>query len=88
MVPVEVGTGARGAGRDGVVVDGVSAGGVGVPNLDHHRPADGVREVLAVGRADEDAPVLGPHDTRAPRWLARNEGIVGQEGDRRIPQTR
>ncbi len=48
--------------------------GVGVKNLDDHLPAYRVREVPAVGRSGEDAPVHAPH---APRWLASNEGILG-----------
>ena len=69
VAAVEVWPGTRGAGGYRVVVDGVGASGVGVPDLDHHRPTDRVRENLAVGRADEDAPVLGPH-AHAPRSLA------------------
>ena len=84
MAVVDMGAGSGRAGRHGVVVDRVGTSGIRVADLDDHPPADRVREVLAVGRSDKDAHVLGSH-AHAPRSLARNKGIVGQEGDQCSP---
>jgi hypothetical protein len=86
LLVATVDAGSRRAGRDSIVVDGVGACGVPVADLDDHPLADGVREVFAVGRADEDALVFAPH-VYASISLARNEVIIGPEGGQRIVQT-
>jgi hypothetical protein len=84
VAAVEVGTGSRGARRDGIVVHREGAVGVLVADLEHHRPTDGVGEVLAIGRSYEDA--LVPHGC-AFRSLVLVTDIIWQERGKRIPRT-
>ena len=58
---VEVGQGPGRAGRDRVVVDRVGTAGVPVAELDHHPPADRVREYFAVIWSHEAPLVLAIH---------------------------